>query len=199
MAGQALLLPQDEVVIRIRVGAGCTLHLDDIGGTVAYGGADAGARWDTDIELAADARLAWAAKPFVVADGADVHRRTTARLGSGARLLLRETLVLGRYGERGGRLDARTLVAADGRPVLADGLSVDGAHPRPGVLGSHRVLDTVSVVGMRPPAQDDVLALAGTGAVARHFSSHAHGSPLDGLWSTWSDLWQAAERQRERV
>lgn len=186
VAGQALLLPRDEVMIRIRIGAGCTLQLEDIGGTVAYGGDDPRALWRTEVELAAGARLTWAGKPFVVADGADVRRRFHAEMAMDARLVLRETLVLGRAGERGGRIDTRTVVSCGGRPALADGLIAAGRHPQPGVLGEHRVLDALTVVGIRPSPDPHALTLESPGAVARHFAAHTHDSPIDDLWSRWS-------------
>lgn len=93
------------------------------------------------------ARVAWHAHPFVVCDGADVRRSLHARLGHNARLLLRETLVLGRSGERGGRAVARTDVVDPDGPLLVEELTVDGARPVPGVLGGHRVLDSVLELG----------------------------------------------------
>lgn len=151
VAGGAMLLGGDHVVVSVRVDAGCALTLTDVGGTVAYDGDGRECRWDADIRLGPGARLTWAGLPFVVADGADVHRTTTARLGSDARLTLRETVVLGRSGERGGHLTLRTDVADDVGPILVEELTASGDRPVPGVLGGHTVIDTLtSVQGAAP-------------------------------------------------
>lgn len=188
VAAGALLLPGDEVSIRIRVGAGCLLRLEDIGGTVAYGGRAERSRWVADIELEDGAALVWAAKPLIVADGAEVVRTTRARIADRSALLLRETTVLGRNGERGGTIRSRTLVDQGRHPILAEGLHASGAAPQPGVLGGHRVLDSVTLAGIRPQLRTaDMMMLEGPAAVARHLGSHTHDSPLDILARTWAD------------
>jgi urease accessory protein len=146
VAGGAMLLGGDRVVVRIQVDPGCTLTLTDVGGTVAYDGAGRECRWDADVSLGPGARLTWAGLPFVVADGADVRRTTTARLGAGAAVTLRETVVLGRSGERGGRMVLRTDIADDVGPILVEELTAAGDRPVPGVLGGHTVIDTLTVV-----------------------------------------------------
>ena len=129
--------------------------------------------------------LQWHGLPFVVTDGADVERRTSLTLGSGARAVMRETLVLGRHGEQGGRLvSALTVVDADG-PILLERLEADGTAPEPGVLGRNRVIDAVIAVGFRPPTRPMDLEFARPGAMARHLSDHTHGSPLDPVWDAW--------------
>lgn len=146
VAGGAMLLGGDHVVISVRVDPGCALTLTDVGGTVAYDGDGQACRWDADISLGPGAHLAWAGLPFVVAGGADVRRTTTALLGAGAGLSLRETVVLGRSGERGGRIVLRTDVADDVGPILVEELTAAGNHPVPGVLGHHAVIDTLTDV-----------------------------------------------------
>ncbi|MGB4778342.1 urease accessory protein UreD, partial [Microbacterium sp.] len=110
VAGGAMLLPGDEVRVRIRVGAGCTLGLVDIGGLVVYGRGDAGdaSQWHAHLDLAADAHLTWDGLPTVVTDDGELARTLTVRLAAGSSAVLRETLVLGRTGERGGRLRTDT-------------------------------------------------------------------------------------------
>ncbi|GAB3169391.1 hypothetical protein GCM10027059_34180 [Myceligenerans halotolerans] len=152
VASGAMLLGGDHVVVGVRVDPGCALTLTDVGGTVAYDGDGAACRWDTDIQLGAGATLAWAGLPFVVAAGADAHRATTVRLGAGSHLALRETVVLGRTGERGGRVVLRLDVADDAGPVLVEELTAAGDHPVPGVLGDHAVIDTVTTLHGSPDA-----------------------------------------------
>lgn len=186
VAAGALLLPGDQVSLRIRVGAGCLLRLEDIGGTVAYGPGAQRARWTTDIELASGAALVWAAKPLIVSDSADVQRTTRVRLADGAMLLARETTVLGRSGESGGTIRSRTLIDQESSPLLAEGLTASGSSAQPGILGGHRVFDTVTVAGIRPDAQSPgTMMLEGEGAVARHLGSRAHDTALGVLWDAW--------------
>ena len=154
VAGGAMLLGGDHVIVSIQVDLGCTLTLTDVGGTVAYDGDGKECRWDANIRLGPGAGLAWAGLPFVVADGADVRRTTTARLGAGARLTLRETVVLGRSGERGGRVVLRTDVADDVGPILVEELTAAGDRPVPGVLGDHAVIDTLTAVHGSPAGPD---------------------------------------------
>lgn len=151
VAGGAMLLGGDHVVVSVRVDPGCALTLTDVGGTVAYDGDGEACRWDADIRLGPGAGLTWAGLPFVVASGADVRRTTTARLATDARLTLRETVVLGRSGERGGRITLRTDVADDVGPILVEELTAAGDHPVPGVLGDHAVIDTITDVRGSPP------------------------------------------------
>ncbi|MCF4121137.1 urease accessory protein UreD [Antribacter sp. KLBMP9083] len=198
LASGAMLLGGDHVVVIVRVDPGCALTLTDVGGTVAYDGDGEGCRWDADIHLGPGAGLAWAGLPFVVAAGADVRRTTTARLGAGAHLSLRETVVLGRSGERGGRIVVRTDVVDDVGPILVEELSVAGEHPVPGVLGGHSVLDTVTDVrgcpddGVvdptgpapeRTPAPDPgdavTLRLERGGTLTRWLGPATHLSPLE--------------------
>ena len=74
LATTALLLGGDEVEIEVSVGEGMRLDLFDIAGTVAYHGRGRPAAWHVRIELADGAELRYRGEPFVVADGADVHR-----------------------------------------------------------------------------------------------------------------------------
>lgn len=190
VAAGATLLGGDEVSVDVHVGAGCTLEIEDVGGTVAYESTGAPSRFDVSIRLEEGARLVWRAHPFVVTDGADVRRRTSIALGHGAALLLRETLVLGRTGECGGHL-ASALEArdADGAPLLLEHLDLDGAAPRHGVLGPHRVLDTAVLLGRRPPESTGprVLHLEAPGALGRTLGASTHGTGVEELMEAWAD------------
>ncbi|MBL0886538.1 urease accessory protein UreD [Myceligenerans indicum] len=177
VARGALLLGGDHAVLGVRVEAGCALTLTDVGGTVAYDGEGRPCRWDTDLRLGAGASLDWAGLPFVVAAGADVRRTTTARLGAGARLTLRETVVLGRAGERGGDLVLRTEAADDAGPLLVEELRASGERPVPGVLGDHPVIDTVTTLHGSPGDEGS----AGHDLTGRHSAGDAtagHGPRL---------------------
>ena len=190
VAGGAMLLGGDEVTVDVEVGEGCTLDLEDVGGTVAYPSTGTPSRLDVRIRLGEGARLVWRAHPFVVTDGADVARTTTITLAAGAALLLRETLVLGRSGERGGRLAAAVHArGADGAPLFLEARTLDGARPRPGVLGGHRVLDSALLLGARPPEEASdaaVLHLEEPGAIARSVGTSAHATGIGAMMERWA-------------
>lgn len=182
-AAGMVLLGGDHVHIEVDVGAGCTLEIEDVGGTVAYRGARSA--WILHVRIQAGGTLLWNGLPFVVTHGADVERRSSLLLESGARAVIRETLVLGRHREQGGRLvSALTVVDGDG-PILLERLEADGSVPAPGVLGNNRVLDAVLAVGFRPATRPHDLEFDRHGAMARHLSDHTHGSPLDPVWEEW--------------
>lgn len=191
-AAGMVLLGGDHVHIQIEVGAGCTLEVEDVGGTVAYPGSRS--FWSLEVRISVGGTLSWNGLPFVVTEGADVERHSSFTLEAGARAVIRETVVLGRHGERGGRLvSALSMVDGDG-PILIERLDVHGSAPEPGVLGGNRVLDAVIAAGFRPPARPGDLEFEGAGAMARHLSDHTHGSPLDSVWNAW-----AAHAERTRI
>jgi len=163
-AGGALLLGGDAVRLDIRVASGCTLTIEDVGGTVAYDGEGRAASWNVDVVLGDHTRLVWRALPFVVADGAEVTRSMTLSLGAGASALVRETLVLGRTGERGGSIASRLSVRDADGPLLVETLRARGDEPVPGLLGPHRVVDSVLAVGGEGRAASGLQDHAITGA-----------------------------------
>lgn len=181
----ALLLAGDAVEIDIGVDAGMSLDLVEPGGTVAFDMRGASARWDVRIELGTGARLTWAGLPFVVSEGADVTRSLRVRCGDGARLLLREVLVLGRFGEGPGLLrQTSTVLDGEGRPVLVEDLPL-GPDSTALLLGGHRVLSSVLALGADLPHDDhpDRFDLATPGAVLwRRLGHHAHETELASVW-----------------
>ena len=137
---RALLLAGDDVALHVSVDAGLRLELVETGGTVAYDMRGASARWSTRFALGADSCLVHETLPWVSAAGSDVERSLEVDLGVGARALLRETLVLGRHGERPGALTSSTRVRREGREVFVEDLDAVDLTP-------HRVLDQVSSFG----------------------------------------------------
>nr|WP_245549888.1 urease accessory protein UreD [Gordonia effusa] len=199
VAGGALLLGGDRVEIEIVVGPGCRLDLTDIGGTVAYDAQGVPSSWTVRIRVGVGGLLCWHGLPLVVATGANVIRTMRMDLADGARALLRETTVLGRDGERGGRLSLRTDVFRDDVPVIVESVERDPRRAEPGILGSQRVLDTVLAVGFRPPVSDVDLLLEQPGALARYLGMQAHLSELDHVWECWRDAASASEESVEEV
>jgi urease accessory protein len=181
-AAHMLLLDGDCVCVEIDVGDGCTLEIEDIGGTVAYPGSSA---WLVRARIGHGGRLFWRGLPFVVTSEARARRRTELTLGAGAAALIRETLVLGRHGEIGGAIESEVTATGDDGPLLVERLEADAALAGPGVLGAHRVVDSVMAFGYRPPTGPGDLVLDQPGAVARFLGHEAHASSLDAVWSTW--------------
>jgi urease accessory protein len=153
LVGQtALLLGGDEVELQIEMGSGAVLELSEVAGTVAYAGRGRRAKWTTNITLGRGAQLTWAGEPLVVADGARVTRRTSIDLSDDASAILRETIVLGRSGEVGGAIRSRMRVQREGSPILIEDLLLDPQDRHgPGLLGQHRVIDSLLVLGADTP------------------------------------------------
>lgn len=181
VATQALLLAGDRVRIEVTV-TGSDVELVEVGGTVAYDMRGGSARWEVVVRLHDGAHLTWLGQPFVVAAGADVHRCTEVDLAPGTTVTLRESLVLGRTGETGGRLTTATRVRAGGAPLLAEDLDLAPAS-RVGhaVLGTARCLDSLTTLGHRLADGPSVLQLAGVGSIARWLGDDQHRSPLERL------------------
>jgi urease accessory protein len=197
---EATLLGGDDVRIEVTVGAGVRATLRDIAAMVAYDGFGRRASWSVSIAVATGGRLTWLTQPFVVTDGADVDRSLHIELATGAGLWLRDTVVLGRHAQAGGRLRCRTHAAYDGVPLLVEEVTYAGdpatAVGQAFVRGSHRRIDTELVLGAchgeemtvaegrsrgrhvghssdnRPPHRT-LLELAGPGRVIRTLSEQA--------------------------
>lgn len=194
----ATLLAGDQLDIEVHVEAGLRLDLVDVAATVAHhgrGGPPARIRLNLVVDRAAT--LVWEAEPLVVCHGADVARITRVEVAEGARLLLRDRIVLGRHREAAGSLSCRTRIALGNRPALAEDLELaapalpeQGGRTTPRVLGANTVMDTVTAVGWQPTRYDDpdapsVFELAVPGAVARLLRTETHQSSCTPLWASW--------------
>ncbi len=193
VATSAVLVADDDIVIDVHVGAGAWLEIVETAGTVAYNAFGAPSRWSARITVADGGRLTWLGEPFVVSDGANVDRVTTVDLAPTGTALLRETVVMGRVGERGGAVDVRTTVRQSGAPLLVERLDLTDPAERshPGLLGPHRVVDTVSALGWRPPPTPELVAgqrfdLHAAGALARSLDATTHTSPLAPVARRWA-------------
>ena len=188
LATTALLLGGDEVEIEVSVGEGMRLDLFDIAGTVAYHGRGRPAGWHVRIELADGAELRYRGEPFVVSDGADVQRTLRVELAETAALQLRETLILGRTGESGGRLRSETGLRIGGVDVWLEDqlLDPDSGRRHPGMLGDRRVLDSMIMVGTgvvaAPPGSVGYALVHGQGTVIRYLGAELAASPLSRSW-----------------
>ena len=185
VATSALLLGGDEVVLDVRVGAGERLELIEVAGTVAYNGRGRRSGWRVRVRLDDDAVLIVAGEPLVVSDGATVDRSMVLQADERSRALVRETVVFGRAGERGGTLRSRTEIIRAGRlAFLEEQLWDPATRALPGILGGHRVLDALLVVdGPVPPADLPSLRFVdGHASLTRFVGSDLSSSTLHAAW-----------------
>ncbi|MGB8198245.1 MAG: urease accessory protein UreD, partial [Pseudonocardiaceae bacterium] len=141
----------DDLGLDVHLGAGSYLRLRSAAAMVVQAGhPPAPARWTVAATLVAGAVFDWRPEPTVVCDGAELHSQVTVALQRGARAVLREEIVLGRAGQRGGRCAVELTVELDGAPLLAHTLLLDGADPvltGPAGTGGARVVGMLAMVG----------------------------------------------------
>jgi urease accessory protein len=184
IAASALLLAGDQVRIEVIVKSPVRVEIVETAGTVAYAMRGGSASWDVDINLSQNAELTWHGEPFVVSADADVTRSTQLNLTTGCTAAIRESLVLGRYGESGGTLRSSLQASIDGELLLAEDLDLSPAA-RQGwaILGAARCLDSVTTLGYRLPEADGTLQLEGEGSIARRLLGEQHQSDLAQTWA----------------
>ncbi|MEU6671890.1 urease accessory protein UreD [Streptomyces sp. NPDC046727] len=141
----------DRLTLTARAEQGARLHVGSAAATLALPGqAKDEARYDVRLDVADGAELRWLPEQLISAEGSDLYVTTRAELGAGARLVLREEQVLGRAGERPGRLTSRLTVRVAGRTVLdqelACGPGAPGGWDGPAVLAGHRAVGQLVVV-----------------------------------------------------
>jgi urease accessory protein len=148
----------DDLALDVHLGVGVSLQLRSAAAMVVQPGRSAAAaQWTVAADLAAGAVLDWRPEPTIVCDGAELHSSMTVALQRGSRAMLREVVVLGRAGQRGGRCHGALTVEYDGVPLLAHTLLLDGADPAlagPAGTGGARVVGMLTVAGSgtgRPP------------------------------------------------
>lgn len=145
----------DELRLSVRVGPGARLRLSGVAATLALPGARGGASMSiVDIEVAAAGVLEYLPEPTVVTARARHTAELVASLARGARLHTREVLVLGRTGERPGRLRATQRVVRGGVPLLHQTLTTGDPMLEGSVayLAGCRVLATEFLVWGEDPA-----------------------------------------------
>jgi urease accessory protein len=203
VATTAALLGGDRLALDVEVGPGLRLDLQDVAGTVAFHGRGLGCRVDVVLRVHEGARLSWAGRPVVVAEGAELTRTMHVDVAAGGRLLMRDQLVLGRAGEAGGSVRCRTTITYAGLPALVEDLDLRVPRREPGLLGGARVVDSVVAIGWRPsqpglpvgsgPPAVSVMSLQAPGALARAMVHAAHDSRVPALLERWAH--EVDERQ----
>lgn len=145
-------LPGDDLRLTLDVGTDARATLISAGASIALGADVRTARaasLRTEVAVAPGGSLDGAPPPLIVARGAVVESAVAIRLGTGAFVRWQETVVLGRAGERGGRLRMRWDVTRDGLALLRQGVDLgDPALARwPVMLHRRRVLVSVLLAG----------------------------------------------------
>ncbi|WP_193313018.1 urease accessory protein UreD [Georgenia subflava] len=161
-AGAAGPIGGDHLSLDIDVGPGSTLVLGEISARLLLPGPHAEqSRSTTTVRVDRGGTLIWLPQPMIAATGCrhlnDVH----VELAEGARLLLREEVVLGRHEEVPGTLAQHVRVRRAGRPLYDQRLDFGPeaiGWDSPAVAGSSRALGSVLVVDpswadATPPAQ----------------------------------------------
>lgn len=150
-------LAGDDLAITVRVGAGAALAVRSAAATLALPG-PAGARPSVlrvDACVGPDATLDWRPEPLVAAAGCDHVTEVALTIASGARVVWREELVLGRSGEAPGRATLRLRVDGPTGPVLRHDLMVGdpaASHTATAALGAARVVGSLLLVDPAAPA-----------------------------------------------
>lgn len=172
----------DHVDLHVRVGPRAHLRLRGTAATVALPGQHGTtSRSTVHIEVGAGGVVDYLPEATVISARADHEAEMTIELGEGARARCRETLVLGRYGERPGRLTTTTHVVRDGTPLLRQRLDIgaDRLGASASYLAGARVLATEAVVWDHDPVEPaggewwSLVPLAAGGSLATAVAGNA--------------------------
>jgi urease accessory protein len=155
---RASIVRGDAIELCVQVGENASLELVEVGATLTHdarGGASAVV--SVAVTIADGGSLIWLGAPVVVAAGAVVQRSVRVSLAGDARVLLGESIVLGRAREACGALTTRTRITREGRPVLDETLATgEVATLRSAVVAAEAgVIGALTLAGIRdedPPA-----------------------------------------------
>jgi urease accessory protein len=155
----------------VELGAGAALELQTNAATLAY---PAGSAAHHELRLAAEtgARFAWLPAPLILASECNLESSLELELDDCAAGYIRETVLLGRHGERPGRYRSRLRCELAGRPLLHEGVEIDPegvAQSSGAVLAGARAFASLALLGAVPaaPASSGELELSGPGRVMR--------------------------------
>ncbi|MCZ4099269.1 urease accessory protein UreD [Streptomyces sp. So13.3] len=149
----------DRLELSAEVGAGAELTVTSAAATISLPGTSGEpATYDVRLDVGEDAVLRWLPEQVIAAAGSDLRMTTRVELAADARLVYRDEQVLGRAGERPGRLTTRLTVHRAGEPLLDQELSFGPGIPGwdgPAVLYRYRAVGQLLVVspdfGDEPP------------------------------------------------
>lgn len=149
----------DELGLDLAVAADTELEVRSAAATVAQPGPGGkAAHWSVTVTVGAGGTLRWWPEPTVICAAADYRAELCVNLAEGARLVLREQVVLGRAGETGGRYRGRVTVRVGGVPLLDTQTALDGTDDTlsgPAGSAGFRVFGTMLVAGPDLPTVDE--------------------------------------------
>ncbi|MDF9811317.1 urease accessory protein UreD [Streptomyces sp. SPB162] len=155
----------DRLELSAEVGAGAHLTVISAAATISLPGASGEpATYDVRLGVGQDAVLRWLPEQLIVAAGSDLRMTTRVELAAGARFVYRDEQVLGRAGERPGRLSARLTVRCAGECLLDQELSFGPGVPGwdgPAVLDRYRAVGQLLVVSPDFIQDPSAVVLAG--------------------------------------
>ncbi|MGA9690983.1 MAG: urease accessory protein UreD [Pseudonocardiaceae bacterium] len=150
VAGAAGPLAGDQLHLDIDVAAGTTLFLREVGSTLLLPGQHPDpSRTQTRIHVGPQATFTWEAQPIIAAQGCNHHNDIHITLDNDARLLLGETIVLGRHAEQPGDLQQRLRISYGDKPLYAQQLTIGTRAPGwagPAITDAHQSLGSVLIV-----------------------------------------------------
>ena len=147
-AGAAGPIGGDRLELTVHVGAGSTLVLTEISHTLLLPSHDRATSTTTaGVTVERGATLVWLPEPIIAVRDCRHTGTIDATLAEGARLLIREEVLLGRHREPPGHLRQRMRVTLGNRPLYHHDLQLgDDVSRTPAVAGAHRAIGSVLVV-----------------------------------------------------
>jgi urease accessory protein len=152
----------DDLALDVEVAPGARLDVRSAGATLVQPGPAGGpARWTVAARVGSGSFLDWAPEPTVLADGAVLEAALRVDVAPGAGAAVREVVVLGRHGQRGGRCASALVVVVDGEPLLVHTTVLDGADPAlrgPAGTAGARAVGTLVLAGtcaLPPPTSGE--------------------------------------------
>jgi len=144
----------DRLELDLDVAPGTTLELGSVASTLVLPGRGE-SRTLITARVGAGATLRFTPEPTVLAAGCAHRIEVGLTLASDARVLWREEIVFGRYGEQPGRCHARFDATLDGRPLLRQEFAVGAPalDTSPAVYGDARCVGTTLITGPVPLAE----------------------------------------------
>lgn len=150
VAGAAGPVGGDRLCLSIDVESRASLVLREVAATLVLPGPhNQPSRTEITVRVAADAVFVWLPEPVIAAQNCQHQAVTHITLEPGARLILREELLLGRHAEQPGAVRQRLRVCRDNQPMYDQELAVGpGAvgWNGPAAIGGRRAVGSVLVV-----------------------------------------------------
>jgi urease accessory protein len=149
-AGAAGPVGGDDLRLTVDVQPDAALVLRTVSATLVLPGPHGlPSRSAINVRVAENGILSWLPGPVIAARGCNHEESITVALESGARVLLREELLLGRHGEEPGAIRRRLRVCLGGQPLLDQELAIGpgaAGWDGPAVTGGRSALGALLLV-----------------------------------------------------